>query len=63
MSTMSKLSVIRSDEEVTELYEKAIEAANLPSQLFGMSYEEGVKATIFWLTLDDQDYPLEGDGG
>ena len=49
---------MRTEKEIEQLYEEAIERSHAPSKFYGMTYEEGVRATLDWLQVN-ADNPLE----
>lgn len=53
--------IVRSDSEIDECLNKAMEALDTGSKWPGMSYEEGVEAAIKWLTEEQSLNPMEDD--
>ena len=53
--------LMRVDGEIDRLIEQCFDAENDGSKYPGMSYEEGIRATIDWLldTGRDSDHPLD----
>jgi len=52
------LKVIRTQEEIDEVYEKAMRTQN-DSIYKGLSYEDGLLAMLDWLTTPGNDNPME----
>ena len=49
-----KFNLVRTDDEIDELYDMTYE-----SHFPGMSFEDGVKYTIEWLTSEDAPHPIK----
>ena len=51
----------RTDKEIDDLIEKCFEAEREGSKYSGMTYEQGIQATIDWLfdTGRDSEHPLD----
>jgi len=54
------MEIVRSDEEITKVLNKAVKGCEKGSQWPGMSYELGVRSAIEWLIGYDDDNPMEG---
>ena len=57
----NKMYIVRTDEEINALLNECSEAEEFGKTKFrGMTYEQGIKAAIEWLTdLEVDDNPLE----
>ncbi len=55
------MEIVRSKEEFADLYNRAVEAADGGSKWPGMSFEEGVLATLRWLEEEEEVDPLEDE--
>lgn len=54
------MSVQRSEDEINDQLDKAIESADTNgSQWPGMSYEQGVQAALRWVTGDEDTGPMD----
>ena len=49
----------RTSAEIGDLYDEAIVRANEPSAFPGLTYEEGVRDALAWITSKDAPTPLE----
>lgn len=49
----------RTEEEIDEQLNKAIEGSYKPSRWPSMTYEQGVRAAMDWLLGDDDDPPMK----
>lgn len=49
----------RSKEEIRDMVQKAYDSEDSDHPLFGMSYEEGVRAALDWVTGDIEEPPIE----
>jgi hypothetical protein len=52
---------MRTRDEINDLMDKAAEGINEGSRFPGMSYEEGIRAAIEWLTEENDEHPLDED--
>lgn len=50
--------VVRDEKEIKDLFDRAADAAMEPSQWPGMSFEDGVMATMEWLIDSNAADPL-----
>lgn len=50
--------IIRSEKEIEDLHETADEVQFAASRWPGMTYEQGVQATLDWLTIQGREDPL-----
>jgi len=54
------MEVIRTDQEIYQLLNQCAEAEEMSTTKFpGMSYEQGIKEAIEWLSGDSNTYPLD----
>lgn len=54
------MEILRSEQEIYQLLDQCSEAEAMSTSKFpGMSYEQGVKEAIEWLTGDSDCYPLD----
>ena len=51
--------IIRTEEEINDVLNKAVEGVDGGSKWPGMSYEQGVQETIDWLTGNSDHNPME----
>lgn len=55
-----ELEIVRTEEEVEKLMDDCIEnRTNGKHRYAGMTYEEGIRAGIEWLTGETEDYPFD----
>jgi hypothetical protein len=54
------MQIIRTKEEIEQLYNDAAEGIDQGSKFPGMSYEEGIIEVLRWLEESGAAYPLEG---
>lgn len=53
------MNIARSEQEIWDLLNQCSESENEGSSKYpGMSYEQGVKVAIEWITGDIEDHPL-----
>lgn len=53
------MDIVRSEQEVWDLLNQCADAENTGiSNYPGMSYEQGIKAAIEWITGDVKDHPI-----
>jgi len=52
-------TIIRSDEEIGEVVNKAFDFREQGSPFFGMSYEDGILNMLDWLTGNTDDNPMD----
>ena len=52
--------IVRSDEEIGKLLDQCVEQESKGgSKYLGMTYEQGIKEAIDWLTDKDRGHPLD----
>lgn len=57
---MNRRIVVRSEDEIAEVENRAIESIGEGrSEYFGMTYEEGIDAMVRWLFEEEADPPFE----
>jgi hypothetical protein len=49
----------RNDREIDRLLDDTIQAESEGTKFPGMTYEEGVRAAIDWITGNSDDYPMD----
>jgi hypothetical protein len=54
-------SIVRTEKEIDEVLEKAMDGKYSGSRYPGMSYEEGIMAFADWLFGDDDEPPFDED--
>jgi hypothetical protein len=50
---------VRSEQEIADLENTIVDQLNNGSKYPGMSYEEGIQATLAWLQNKDSAHPME----
>ncbi|MBO7322163.1 MAG: hypothetical protein J6U51_01075 [Bacteroidales bacterium] len=55
---MKTYEIARSDEQIDELYDKALDAL-YSSKFPGMTYEQGIRYTLAWILGESDDNPLD----
>ena len=55
------MTIVRTEDEINEQRNLAIEGVDSGSKWPGMSYEQGVEAALAWLLGDSDDAPMSGD--
>jgi len=53
-----RYKIVRTDKEIDDLLNKCVEAEEQGSAYRGMTYEQGIKEAIDWLTEEGWEYPL-----
>jgi hypothetical protein len=53
-----RYKIVRTDKEIDDLLNKCVEAEEHGSAYRGMTYEQGIKEAIDWLTEEGWEYPL-----
>jgi hypothetical protein len=53
------MAVVRTTEEIEDQIELAVEGIEHGSKFRGMSYEDGVKYALEWVTGQSDDKPME----
>lgn len=53
------MQTVRTAQEVDEVYEAARNTQSIGTKFSGMTYEEGIIATIEWLKGESFDNPME----
>lgn len=53
------MNIIRTEQEIWDLLNQCAEAEETGSSIYpGMSYEQGIKAAIEWITGDTNNHPI-----
>ena len=56
---MGMYEITRSEDEINDVLNKASEQIDSGTKWPGMSYEEGVRNAIYWLTGFDDEHPMD----
>ena len=52
--------IVKSDEEINDLIQRCMDAeAKGTTKYFGLTYEQGVKVALDWVTGNDDIHPLD----
>lgn len=51
--------IVRTDEEIDDVLDKCFEAEQSGSKYRGMSYEQGIRYVIDWLTQECMEHPFD----
>ncbi len=52
--------IVKSDEEINDLIQRCMDAESAgTTKYFGLTYEQGVKSALDWVTGNDDIHPLD----
>lgn len=53
------MNIVRTEQEIWDLLSQCLDTENSGSSNYpGMSYEQGIKAAIEWITGETEDHPI-----